>query len=351
MTLLGGTDSDHTLPMGSARVKIAPKFLDILQNDDPANGQARSLVFHVIFAMYGAEAVGQLVNTAPETIGRGLAQAGVEIPDDVYNQIDLQVRHNPEQALVEAATQAIQQSIGGADRNEGLDAVLVRLLDYTVVFDQVFADLTTDKYQVNKPNGHTAPLRRAIHFLFALNLAAQEMDGEPGSDSYYHRIPEGAAVFTMNYTEIVQQILQQRGSETPPVYLHGKHSEFFDLLTGQLNPEQGGLPFFMPHTSSKPIASVETIRRFARFLHALDRANTLVTVGYGFNRDDDHVSNMIFDAMARNSDLEMQVLARDSLDTSPGIRRLKNRFADRVHTIAVSSDSQEARDVFGEVVG
>jgi hypothetical protein len=270
----------------------------------------------------------------------------------MYNQINLQVHVDPEKVLTDSVVAAIEAEMENANGDEELSSVVVRLLDYTVVFDKVFSDLTTDRDQIGVSAGQTAPLRRALHFLFSLKITAAQMDGEVGEDSYYHRIPDDAAVFTMNYTTAVGRVITARNIDAriAPIYLHGKHTECFDLLTGELNPESGGIPFLMPQTSSKPIVSVETVRRLSAFLRAADVAEHLVTIGYGFNKDDDHVNNMIFDCMLRNSALHVTILSRDDINASAGVTRLRQRFKDRIRTEKVSHDALTARNKFEEII-
>jgi hypothetical protein len=345
-------DESVALDFGNLSIPVCKDFLAVMQDTTKPRAQARKLLFHMVAAVYGAVSVGQLQAAAANRIHAGLGNAGVHMPDDLYNEINLHIHYDPEKVLTESAITAIENYLQQSNVDDELASIVVRLLDYTVVFDNVFSDLTTDRDQLTSPSGHTAPLRRALHFLFSLKITASQMDAEIGRDSYYHRIPEDAAVFTMNYTTAVERVLRGNQSEMGrvPVFLHGRHTELFDLLTGELNPETGGIPFLMPQTSSKPVASVETIRRLSAFLRATDNAKRLVTVGYGFNRDDDHVNNMIFDCMLRNPELEVTIVVRDTTDGSDGVARLKNRFPNRIHIERVSYDVGVARDRFEEIV-
>lgn len=323
--LSSGTD-DVPVMIGGLAVPLGTLYFEILRDESPARSQTRQVLFHIISAVYGAMSVGRLQSAAALNIRDGLGAVGVKIPLGVFNQLNIQVHYDPEKVLIDSVTSAIDGYIKRVSVDSELESILVRLLDYTVVFDSVFADLTTDRDQIGKTDGQTAPIRKAVHFLFALQKAAKHMDGAFGADSYYHRIPEEATTFTMNYTTAIERVTEQRNLSCRPVYLHGKYTEYFDLITGEIDPDFGGVPFLMPQTSSKPLASVETIRRFAAFLEALAAAECIITLGYGFNADDDHVTNMIFDAMARERKLKLIVVAQGSMDASPGVVRLKERF-------------------------
>jgi hypothetical protein len=346
-------DTNNTaINFGRVSIPICRDFLSIMQDTTQQREPARNLLFHMVAAVYGAVSVGQLQAAAATNIQSGLNNAGVTVPDDVYNQINLHIHYDPEKALVESAITAIEGYLQQSSSDEDMAAIVVRLLEYTAVFDTVFSDLTTDRDQIGVPSGHTAPLRRALHFLFSLKITASQMDAEIGQDSYYHRIPRNAAVFTMNYTTAVERVTRRNGFDESrmPIYLHGKHTEYFDLLTGELNPKIGGIPFLMPQTSTKPVASVETIRRLSAFLHATDAAKRLITVGYGFNRDDDHVNNMIYDSMLRNPRLDVTIVVRDATNSSDGIQRLQNRFSNRIHIEQVPYDAVLARKRFEEIL-
>ena len=103
-------------------------------------------------------------------------------------------------------------------------------------------------------------------------------------------------VITTNYTPFVEHYFPAHS-----IYLAGKLSEFEfpteltvkNICKEQLDEEDFVFPFLMTQAPVKPIVVPEQIRQYQSALDVLDRANTLIIVGYSLGNADNHINAML----------------------------------------------------------
>ena len=58
-------------------------------------------------------------------------------------------------------------------------------------------------------------------------------------------------------------------------------------------------PFLAIRSGIKPIINSTQIKEWNKFVNDLDDSDVLIIVGYGFNNDDEHITNLIREAISK----------------------------------------------------
>lgn len=101
---------------------------------------------------------------------------------------------------------------------------------------------------------------------------------------------------TTNYTKIAESII---GHEEAFSYIHGRLDLFENLITKEIKTLDEFaesdiiFPFLAIRSGIKPIINSTQIKEWNRFVTNLDDSDILIIVGYGFNSDDEHITNII----------------------------------------------------------
>lgn len=107
-------------------------------------------------------------------------------------------------------------------------------------------------------------------------------------------------VITTNYTSLCHEIGEIGDDQI--AYIHGKFGWFEsarDLLVYDINddtielPQDILFPYIFIQSGVKPIIDMKQIREYAKMSSFLERARTLLIVGYRINSDDNHVASVI----------------------------------------------------------
>ena len=124
-----------------------------------------------------------------------------------------------------------------------------------------------------------------------------KMDNASGN--YYKAISDAfprCTALTTNYTPFMEKYFKEN------VYLAGKLSQFeypmelsvYDvLLDKKIERNDFVFPFLMTQAPIKPIIVPEQIEAYAKAITALDKAKTLVIIGYSLGAADNHINAML----------------------------------------------------------
>lgn len=134
------------------------------------------------------------------------------------------------------------------------------------------------------------------------------------------------AFCTTNYTRIAETVI---GHEKSFSYIHGRMDLFENLVTKEVKTldkfaeSDIVFPFLAIRSGIKPIINSTQIKEWNKFVNDLDDSDVLIIVGYGFNNDDEHITNLIREAISKNTIKVYQTNFDGSVgrtNSIPGIR-------------------------------
>lgn len=122
-------------------------------------------------------------------------------------------------------------------------------------------------------------------------------------------------ISTANYTSILGETF---GDEKIS-WLHGRLNWFEDLKTLRVydctkekdtileNIKNGHtvIPFILISSGVKPLICKKQIRQFSKFIDDLEKCNRLVTIGYRFNSEDNHINSIVGEWLSTNKNNQL----------------------------------------------
>lgn len=112
------------------------------------------------------------------------------------------------------------------------------------------------------------------------------------------------AFTTTNYTRIAETVIGNKQSFS---YIHGRMDLFENLKTKEVKTlnefEESDIvfPYIAIRSGIKPIINSTQIKEWYRFVKDLEESDVLIIVGYGFNNDDEHITNIIRETISKKS--------------------------------------------------
>ena len=122
-------------------------------------------------------------------------------------------------------------------------------------------------------------------------------------------------ISTANYTSILGETF---GDEKIS-WLHGRLNWFEDLKTLRVydctegkdtileNIKNGHtvIPFILISSGVKPLICKKQIKQFSKFIDDLEKCNRLVTIGYRFNSEDNHINSIVGEWLSTNKNNQL----------------------------------------------
>lgn len=112
-------------------------------------------------------------------------------------------------------------------------------------------------------------------------------------------------IITTNYTSFAEKMIPELKDRIS--YPHGRLELFENLHTKEVKRldefKEGDIifPFIFIQSGVKPIVAPYQIEQFAKAKNAIEEADTLIVLGYGINKDDDHINAMLRERISRNA--------------------------------------------------
>ena len=122
-------------------------------------------------------------------------------------------------------------------------------------------------------------------------------------------------ISTANYTSI----LSKKFGDEKISWLHGRLNWFEDLKTLRVydcfkekdtileNIKNGHtvIPFILISSGVKPLICKKQIKQFSKFIDDLEKCNRLVTIGYRFNSEDNHINSIVGEWLSTNKNNQL----------------------------------------------
>jgi len=298
--------------------------------------------------LYGVGLVKKFLETAMNDIQEKLELDRSEI-ENLFSDIKFPLRYEPEDIIITEVKSIIdkiikiQQVSDKEDREEisrnlqyVYEKYVLPIIDYTKVFDDVY-DTVLTHYE----DSHEVRTLRNLHFLLTMLYTLDRLQtsyhakstSTINNDSYYNLVaeridPENDYVINLNYTDLLEETLERVGKKVRLNYIHGKVGEFLELNAREIvDAHECGIPNFVSQSSLKPIMSVDMIERYHEAYDKLRNADKCIIIGFGMNRDDSHILNLLQAAIRQRSSqgklFKVYVYAGKDIKSSQGYEKLR----------------------------
>lgn len=178
-------------------------------------------------------------------------------------------------------------------------------IDYQALLDEYYRYLFS-------PKANWAKFTRIASFLYGIwqyiKTKQDNFDIEK-HDGYYQDINKDLlnininAIGTSNYTNFLQRTLHPN-VQAPIYHLNGKLSEYLYPYSNKVSEkdllEEIKVPFIFSQSGIKPMVDIEVLKRYTDFYEKMLHSALVVSIGFSFNIDDSHISN-IFRSYIENS--------------------------------------------------
>ena len=265
--------------------------------------------------------------------------------DKITHDIGNPLSFEPETVLVKESEKIIEDEIKEERRKKPFDKMNEKerikrnlfdlamiFFDYTYIYDNIYQAMINYKMEEYKSKA-----LKYLHFLLTMRYTLSKLSNDDVDDSksYYRVIRElknkrkmENYYINLNYTKYAGSYFEKVNN------LHGNIDELLNLESKNIEnfkdmnkgTENIYMPNFVSQSLLKPIVSVEMIERYYKAYEVIKNAKRCFIIGFGFNRDDNHIINILQKANQENKNLEIIVFA--GKDASKKIKENQRLFHD-----------------------
>lgn len=233
-----------------------------------------------------------------------------------------------------------------------LENLFSTVLDYQKLIDDHFRFLFS-------PSTEWAKFTRMAIFMEIAHeyIIKQKPDSIP-NEGYYHDVKnfidsggEVSVIGTSNYNSLFQEINNEINLPQISVFhLNGSTKDFYNPYKNEViqindrdnyNREQILVPFMLTQSGLKPLTSVEMSRRYVDLFDAYKDSDIIISVGFGFNKDDSHI-NGLFRELVEKENKKLFVVTIDPKETTQALKK-KLRLDDNLDNVKVILVNSETR--------
>lgn len=225
-----------------------------------------------------------------------------------------------------------------------LENIFSYVLDYQKLIDDHFRYLFS-------PKTEWAKFTKMVIFLeIAHDYIVSQAPQELSPIGYYHDVKmllqQGYSVEvlgTSNYNNLFQRVADELSFPTIKVFhLNGSTRDFYNPYKNEVleiedkstnTEEQILVPFMLTQSGLKPLTSVEMSRRYVELFDAYKEVNVIISIGFGFNKDDSHI-NGLFRELIEKHNKKLCVVTVDKFENEKTIRN-KLRIDDNLDNVKV----------------
>jgi hypothetical protein len=229
-------------------------------------------------------------------------------------------------------------------------------LDYQKLIDDHF------RYLFSPSTEWAKFTRMAIFMEIAHDYIIAQKPTDLPDFGYYHDVKElldsGSevrVVGTSNYNNLFKEISDELDMPSIDVFhLNGSTKDFYNPYKNEVSQidnkcthesEQILVPFMLTQSGLKPLTSVEMSRRYVELFDAYKDVDAIISVGFGFNKDDSHI-NGLFRELVEKNNKKLFIVTVDSKETAKEIKkklRLDTNL-DNVKVILVDSKTRATNE-------
>lgn len=228
------------------------------------------------------------------------------------------------------------------------------VLDYQKLIDDHFRFLFS-------PSTEWAKFSRMVIFMeIAHDYILKQKPSTIPNEGYYHDVKnlidtgrEISVIGTSNYNSLFQEINSSlKLSPISTFHLNGSTKDFYNPYKNEViqiddkdnySREQILVPFMLTQSGLKPLTSVEMSRRYVDLFDAYKNSDIIISVGFGFNKDDSHI-NGLFRELVEKENKKLFVVTIDPKETVQALKKKLrlDKNLDNVKVILVNSETRES---------
>ncbi|MDK2886469.1 MAG: hypothetical protein PWP54_1027 [Thermosipho sp. (in: thermotogales)] len=264
--------------------------------------------------------------------------------NELFEDLEVPIYYEPEHVIVDYVKRILEEKIKNFENFSGVKELIyenyiLKIFDYTVIFDELYDVILNCDLKNTSP----AKVLRYLHFMLAMDFTIRELEDQyeksyKNSKSYYEMVKslkhDNHYFVNLNYTNFLKKTL----GEIYVNHIHGKVGEYMILEDRKIINEEEVynikdkkiIPNFVPQSLLKPIISVEMIERYYKTYEALKSAERCIIVGFGLNRDDAHILNILQTALRFNKKLKIFIYTGEDIGNNSGYQILSRDNGNRI---------------------
>ena len=303
----------------------------------------KQLVFLAILHTAGVSQINRLRESIVQDVRKSLED---ELPDNIGGLLDyaqLHINIDPSRDFIDLCIKIISEYMqNDSVKNEEIELV-TDLLDYSQLIDEQYKTIVDYRPQYDTRDTTKGSVLRSLHFIYSLMYAIEAIEEKKPEVVNYYAVIESVKKdhkfhhITLNYTRYV-------GNQFPKTnYIHGKLGEYLNLDNREIinTHLQSSIPNIVPQTTIKPLVSFEMIKRYSDAFYNFMDSDLLISVGFGFQRDDSHIIDIIRKALKENGKLKLIVYAGADVIINTILEQMKLEFGSRIELYDFSKTNFE----------
>ena len=267
----------------------------------------------------------------------------------LFENLETPVYFRPESVIKKYTKKFLKRKIAGAQdfsdiEKEIYEKYILKIFDYTVVFDELYDIILNYDLENTSP----AKVLRYLHFVLTMDYTLKELEKSywefeevnKNENAYYNILKqylksENDYIVNLNYTNFLERTLENKAKVN---HIHGRVGEYMVLEDRRIIGEEEVssikdkkiIPNFVPQSLLKLIISVRMIERYYKSYEALKDAEKCIIVGFGLNRDDAHILNILQTALRFNDKLKVFIYAGKDIKNNSGYQILSRDNGNRI---------------------
>lgn len=231
-----------------------------------------------------------------------------------------------------------------------LENIYSDILDYKSLID-------SNWHYLYNPKNEWAKFSKIVVFLYTVHdyIVQQAESLKKNNDGYYNDIQkitrdpnfEITTIGTTNYSPFISQIIDHEIK-----FLNGGTTIYYDPYLNSIVEEDEDtnhfiVPLLFTQSGTKPMTSIDMSEKYVDFYHKLNDSDVIVTIGFGFNADDEHI-NGIFRQLINKHNKKIYIV---DTDTSSEIskknkiqEKLKIENTSNINFITVNPENRKSDD-------
>ncbi|CAH0415910.1 hypothetical protein KAR50_09310 [Periweissella fabaria] len=183
-----------------------------------------------------------------------------------------------------------------------LEQIYADVLDYKTLID-------SNWHYLYNPSTEWAKFSKITLFLYTVKeyIEKQAKNLDKSKGGYYsdlrNQIDSGKIdayiIGTTNYSSFIEQVLEQEIT-----FLNGGIDVLYDPYLNAIannNSKHIVVPLLFTQSGTKPMTSIDMSAKYVEFYNKLKESDYIVSIGFGFNSDDEHINGIIRTLIDRDS--------------------------------------------------
>ena len=211
-----------------------------------------------------------------------------------------------------------------------IEDIYTSVLDYKSLID-------SNWHYLYYPKSEWSKFCKICIFLLTVRdyILKESVSIEPSSeDGYYHDLAKSGSitpsiVATTNYSNIIKSVLG-----TNVIYLNGSTDLWYDPYLNRIdskanldaNDPHFLVPLLFTQSGTKPMTSIDMSEQYVNAYRAWKDSDAIVTVGFGFNNDDEHINGILRTLVDKDGKSLIVVTLRGNLSDEQMLQEVADKL-------------------------